>query len=38
MNYRMGPWNPYIEIGDIAVASTSDERQLRLRLGIQYTF
>ena len=38
MNYRMGPWNPYLEIGDIAVANNSDERQLRLRIGIQYTF
>ena len=38
MNYRFGKWNPYIEFGDIAVAGTSDERQLRLRVGIQYTF
>lgn len=38
MNYRMGKWNPYIEIGDISVSSSSDERQLRLRVGIQYTF
>ena len=38
MNYRFGKWNPYIEIGDISVASNRDDRQLRLRLGIQYTF
>lgn len=38
MNYRFGQWNPYIEIGDIAVGSEVDDRQLRLRLGIQYTF
>lgn len=38
MNYRIGKWNPYIEFGDISVGGTSDERQLRLRVGIQYTF
>lgn len=38
MNYRFGQWNPYIEIGDIAVSGTSDDRQLRLRVGLQYTF
>ena len=38
MNYRMGQWNPYFEIGDIAVSPTDDKRQLRLRVGIQYTF
>lgn len=38
MNYRFGQWNPYIEIGDIAVHGTRDDRQMRLRVGIQYTF
>ena len=38
MNYRIGKWNPYIEFGDISVGGASDERQLRLRVGIQYTF
>ena len=38
MNYRIGKWNPYIEFGDINVGGNSDERQLRLRVGIQYTF
>lgn len=38
MNYRMGQWNPYFEIGDMSVSGTSDERQLRFRAGIQYTF
>ena len=37
-NYRMGQWNPYFEIGDIAVAASDDKRQLRFRAGIQYTF
>lgn len=38
MNYRMGQWNPYIEFGDMAVNATTDDRQLRVRAGIQYTF
>ena len=38
MNYRMGQWNPYIEFGDMAVSGTTDDRQLRVRAGIQYTF
>lgn len=38
MNYRFGQWNPYLEIGDIAVGSTKDDRQARIRVGIQYTF
>lgn len=40
MNYRMGQWNPYIEIGDMAKRDTSKTsgRQARIRVGIQYTF
>ena len=38
MNYRMGQWNPYIEFGDMAVSNATDDRQLRVRAGIQYTF
>lgn len=38
MNYRIGQWNPYIELGDIGVSGKTDDRQLRLRLGVQYTF
>lgn len=38
MNYRMGQWNPYIEFGDMAVSGKTDDRQLRVRAGIQYTF
>lgn len=38
VNYRMGQWNPYFEIGDMAVHSSKDDRQLRFRAGIQYTF
>ena len=38
INYRLGKWNPYIEFGDIGVNGTDEDRQLRLRVGIQYTF
>ena len=38
INYRLGKWNPYIEFGDIGVNGTEEDRQLRLRVGIQYTF
>lgn len=38
MNYRIGKWNPYIEFGDLSVGNNTDKRQLRLRVGIQYTF
>lgn len=40
LNYRMGNWNPYIEIGNIAAPGTSDKsgRQTRFRVGVQYTF
>lgn len=40
MNYRMGQWNPYLEIGDMAAVGTAEEsgRQVRVRLGVQYTF
>lgn len=37
MNYRMGPWNPYVEIGDMANVA-KDGRQARIRVGIQYSF
>ncbi|MCU1719986.1 MULTISPECIES: oligogalacturonate-specific porin KdgM family protein [unclassified Pseudomonas] len=31
-------WQPFMEIGDIKVNSTTDDRQARWRLGIQYNF
>ena len=37
-NYRIGQWNPYAEIGDIGVNSATDKRQMRFRVGVQYTF
>lgn len=42
VNYRIGQWNPYFEIGDIAGyynnAKTSQDRQFRIRVGVQYSF
>lgn len=38
MNYRFGQWNPYIEFGEQSVWKDTDDRQFRLRTGIQYTF
>lgn len=37
VNYRIGQWNPYFEIGDIADVANTD-RQIRLRVGVQYSF
>ncbi|MDU4095617.1 MAG: oligogalacturonate-specific porin KdgM family protein, partial [Pantoea sp.] len=31
-------WAPYVEVGDISVRKTTDERQTRLRIGLQYKF
>lgn len=31
-------WRPYVEFGNVSVSSSSDERQLRSRLGITYSF
>ncbi|MDE1165186.1 MAG: oligogalacturonate-specific porin KdgM family protein [Pseudomonas sp.] len=31
-------WVPFMEIGDIKVNTTSDDRQARWRLGVQYNF
>lgn len=37
--YRINKnWRPFFEVGDIKVTSTSDDRQLRLRAGVQYQF
>ena len=40
INYRIGNWNPYFEVGNISApgTATKDGRQTRLRLGVQYTF
>lgn len=31
-------WRPYVEFGNVSVSSTSDDRQLRSRAGITYSF
>ena len=31
-------WAPFMEVGDVKVSSTSDDRQARWRLGVQYNF
>jgi opacity protein-like surface antigen len=31
-------WQPFFEVGDIRVNSTEDDRQLRLRVGVNYKF
>jgi len=31
-------WTPFIEIGDVKVTATDDQRQMRWRAGIQYRF
>lgn len=31
-------WAPFVEIGDIKVSATDDDRQLRFRVGVQYNF
>ncbi|MFK8256160.1 oligogalacturonate-specific porin KdgM family protein [Erwinia sp. AnSW2-5] len=31
-------WTPYVEVGDVSVSKTADDRQTRLRIGVQYSF
>lgn len=41
IDYALGEkreWRPYVTFGDIARYSNSSERQLRLRMGVAYTF
>nr|WP_142512763.1 oligogalacturonate-specific porin KdgM family protein [Klebsiella huaxiensis] len=42
MNFRTAyiieQWSPFIEVGNVSVRSTTDERQTRFRVGIGYTF
>ena len=39
IKYKMNKsWHPFLELGDVKVSDTDDDRQLRLRLGIQYNF
>ncbi|MGK0701886.1 oligogalacturonate-specific porin KdgM family protein [Yokenella regensburgei] len=36
--YKIGAWVPYVEVGNVPVRQTSDERQTRYRVGVSYTF
>ncbi len=31
-------WKPYVAIGNVAGSKTTDERQIRYRVGVQYSF
>lgn len=31
-------WIPYVQVGDVSVRKTADDRQTRLRIGFQYNF
>jgi hypothetical protein len=38
MGYQLGNWRPYIEFWSIGQNSTTSDRQLRTRIGLNYTF
>ncbi|WP_036825338.1 oligogalacturonate-specific porin KdgM family protein [Photobacterium sanctipauli] len=38
IRYRPGDWSPYVEFGDVSMSSKTDERELRSRIGITYSF
>lgn len=31
-------WTPYAEVGNVEGSKTTDERQTRFRVGVQYNF
>lgn len=31
-------WTPYVEVGNVSVSKSTDERQTRLRIGLNWTF
>lgn len=37
-SYKIGDWTPWLEFGDVNVASDSDKRELRSRVGLRYSF
>jgi len=37
-SYQVGDWTPWIEFGDVQVNNYSDDRELRSRVGIRYSF
>ena len=38
IGYQFGNWRPYVEFWSVDQNSTSDDRQLRTRIGLTYTF
>ncbi len=36
--YLIDNWSPFVEVGNVSVRNTTDERQTRFRVGIGYTF
>ncbi|MGF1703575.1 oligogalacturonate-specific porin KdgM family protein [Photobacterium makurazakiensis] len=38
IRYRPGAWSPYVEFGDVSMSSQTDERELRSRVGLTYSF
>ncbi|OAT21752.1 oligogalacturonide-rhamnogalacturonide-specific porin [Buttiauxella gaviniae ATCC 51604] len=36
--YLIDAWSPFVEVGNVSVNNTSDDRQTRFRVGIGYTF
>ncbi len=36
--YLIDGWSPFVEVGNVSVRNTTDERQTRFRVGIGYTF
>ncbi|GAB7201905.1 hypothetical protein OS21_32270 [Dickeya oryzae] len=31
-------WKPYVEVGNVSGSKSTDERQTRYRVGVQYSF
>ncbi|MCL1142172.1 oligogalacturonate-specific porin KdgM family protein [Shewanella gaetbuli] len=38
INYKMGKWTPWVEFGDVSISNDSNDRELRSRVGIRYSF
>lgn len=36
--YRVGAWQPFTEVWDVKVDSKTEQRQIKLRLGVKYYF
>lgn len=38
VGYQLGDWRPYGEIWDSSVSSSTDQRQIKYRIGVKYKF